>query len=242
MTSTKTTVAAVRKAFYQSAIDVGFSAGDGFVSKEVNDNYSVVAVFYPLSRNGRVLAGCEVGLCSAWHQKIAVEVTQHLEGIKARPEWKRFWFPFFTAGWVVTLTPDARSSQDIRGFSFHGRQACWYHSDNLGAASVELRELARFLSEESFTELSKFASDEEFQGLLSRRNLAIGPNDVLEAILLYLRGDPEGGRRILQCEIPKKNLFVREAYPGILARLEDLLESGRFAGLVADGHSGRKKH
>jgi hypothetical protein len=122
----------------------------------------------------------------------------------------------------VTLRPDATSSEDLRGFSLHGRQSCWYHSEDIGAALAELGALARFLRDDAFDELSRFASDEKFPDLLAHRSLARGPNDVLEAIVLHLRGDREGTRRILRGEIPKKNRFIPEIYPGILDRLESL--------------------
>jgi hypothetical protein len=237
MKAAKTNVAMTRKAFAQTANEAGFSLGDGCVYKQIDQNYSYVCVYDPASRNGRVLAGCDAGLLSHRHQRVALAVTSQLVGVKARSDWNRFWFPFFTAGWAVTLPRTAASSQDIRGFSLHGLQACWYHSEDPEQAAGEIELLARFLATEGFGELSRYASDDSLHLMLGHKTLSRGPNDVLEAILMYARGEREGGGRILRGEIPKKNLFVPEIYPGILQRLEEISATGEMARLLAPGTS-----
>jgi hypothetical protein len=220
-----------RSAFLRGIAARGWSVRGDHALLPLDADHALTTRFDAGSRNRRVLAGCELGILCRKHQLVGQRITDHLVGMKAQPHWKRFWPPTFTAAWMVTLDRRTLPSQGVRTFELHWRQACWYHHEEAAVAAGEVERLVDFVAGDGAREVATYASDARFPAFLDHAPLARGPNDIVEAIGLFAAGDAPAGRRILRGEIPKKNPFVPEIYPGILERLEGLHASGELARL-----------
>jgi hypothetical protein len=220
-----------RGAFLRGLQARGWTARDDHAVLPLDADHALTARLDAASRNRQVLAGCELGILDRRYQRIGQRITDHLVGMKAQPHWPRFWPPTFTAAWLVTLDRRTLDSQGVRDYELHWRRACWYHHEDAVVAAGEIERLVGFVAGEGAREVGGFANDDRFPAFLEHAPLAKGPNDVVEAIGLFARGDAAAGRRILRGEIPRKNPFVPELYPGILERLEVLNASGELARL-----------
>jgi hypothetical protein len=228
------TVKQARTAFLRGLAAHGWTTHADHALLPLDADYSLTARLDAASRNRRVLAGCELGILSRRHQRVGHRITDHLVGMKAQPHWPQFWPPTFTAAWMVSLDRRTLDSEGVRGFELHWRRLCWYHHEDAAVAAGEIERLVDFVAGDGAREVAAFTSDARFPAFLDHPALAKGPNDIVEAIGLFAGGDPAAGRRILRGEIPKKNPFVPELYPGILERLEALHASGELAKLWSE--------